>query len=146
MRNGSKQPLADSQPFARLNSISDPSEQLQLVHEDIYDAVRSLVAALGGPKRVGPMLFPQKSPDAAWRYLLDCLNPNRDHDLGVEGLITLLRWGRERGVHLGMHWLCDEVGYARATPVDPQDTRADLQRQFLHGVEQLEQLARRLQK
>lgn len=141
MRTIAKPRGPDSQDFAGHNSA-----QLSLVHEDIYDAVRSLVAALGGAKRVGPMLFPQKSPDAAWRYLLDCLNPNRDHDLGLEGLVTLLKWGRERGVDIGMQWLCDEVGYARPIAVTPEDTRAELQRQFLAGVEQLEHLAKHLKR
>jgi hypothetical protein len=126
----------NSQPFAQLN----------LVHEDVTDVAHSLVAALGGAKIVGPRLFPKKTPEAAARVLLDCLNPNRDHDIGAEGLVTLLRWAREQGIHLGFAWLCDELSYATPVPIEPEDVRAELQRQFTDGVKQLEQLAKRLQR
>lgn len=125
---------------------SQADAQLQLVHENVYELVRSLVAALGGPKVVGPRLFPQKSTDSAARYVADCLNPNRDHDMGIEAFLTLLRWAREGGVHFGMYWISDEAGYTRPSPIEPEDARADLQRQFLAGVEDLKQLAKRLER
>ncbi len=129
-------PAKNSQPFA----------QLKLVHEDITDLARSLVAAMGGAKVVGPRLYPQKAPEAAARYLLDCLNPDRDHDVGLEGFVTLMRWAREQGIHLGMHWLADELGYARPAPIDPEDARAEAQRQFAASVAQLVPLAKRLKR
>jgi hypothetical protein len=129
-------PAKNSQPFAQLN----------LVHEDITDVAHSLVAALGGAKIVGPRLFPKKTPEAAARILLDCLNPNRDHDIGAEGLVTLLRWAREQGVHLGFAWLCEELSYASPQPIEPEDVRAELQQRFLTGVEELKQLAKRLER
>ncbi len=120
--------------------------QLDLVHDDVNGLARSLVAALGGSKVVGPRLFPQKPADNAARYLSDCLNPNRDHDIGIEGFLTVLKWAREAGIHFGMHWIADELGYARPTPIEPEDARAALQRQFLAGVEDLKQLAKRLER
>ncbi len=136
MRPPAKQPGTDSQAFAQLN----------LVHEDLTDLLRSVVNSLGGPKEVGRRLYPQKGEDAARRYLLDCLNPDRDHDIGTEGFLTLLRWAREKGAHFAVNWLCDELGYTRPTPIEPEDQRAEAQRQFLAGLERLEQLAKRLQK
>ena len=129
-------PAKNSQQFA----------QLELVHEGVIDVARSLVSALGGPKIVGPRLFPQKAPEAAARYLLDCLNPDRAHDLGLEGFVTLMRWARDQGVHLGLYWLCDELGYARPAPVDPEDARAELQRQVIDAVNRLEVLTKKLAK
>lgn len=120
--------------------------QLDLVHENVNDLARSLVAALGGSKVVGPRLFPQKASENAARYLADCLNPNREHDMGIEGFLTILRWAREAGVHFGLHWIADELGYTRPVPIEPEDARAALQRQFLAGVEELKQLTKRLER
>lgn len=136
MRTPAKQSPADSQAFAQLN----------LVHEDVYDLLKSLVNSLGGPKLVGSRLYPQKDVDAARRYLLDCLNPERDHDLGVEGFLTLLRWAREKGIHFAINWVCDDLGYGNPPPMDPEDQRAELQRQFIACTERMEQLARKLGK
>lgn len=133
-------------PLRRDATKSQANAQLQLVHEDVNELARSLVAALGGTKVVGPRLFPQKPTENAARYLADCLNPNRDHDMGMECFLTLLRWARADGVHFGMHWIADELGYARPTPIEPEDARAALQRQFLAGVEDLKQLAKRLER
>jgi hypothetical protein len=136
MRSTTKQPSDDSSAFVQLN----------LVHENLGELLRSLVNALGGPKKVGARLQPQKDEDSARRYLLDCLNPDRPQDIGAEGLFTLLRWGREKGEHFAINWICDQLGYTRPSPIEPEDQRAELQRQFLSGVERLEQLARRLGK
>jgi hypothetical protein len=127
-------------------AVSQPFAQLELVHEDWLDVARSLVQALGGVKTVGPKLFPQKTEEAAARYLYDCLNPERNHALDVDGFLTLLRWAREKGVHLGMYWLADQLDYARPSTIDPDDARAELQRKFVAGVAQLELLAKRLQR
>lgn len=123
-----------SQEFARHNLVDG---QLTLVHEDAVDVVRSLVAALGGAKVIGPRLFPHKPAEAAARYLLDCLNPHRDHDIGVEGFVILLKWAREAGVHLGTHWLCDELGYTRPQPIEPEDQAAEILRRVDKAREEL---------
>lgn len=130
---------------------SQADAQLQLVHEDVNDLAKALVAALGGTKVVGPLLFPQKSADNAARYLADCLNPNRDHDMGIERFLLLLKMAREGregkgGIHFGIEWIADELGYSRPMPIEPEDARAALQRQFLAGVEDLKQLAKRLER
>jgi len=102
--------------------------QGEFFYDDVYAIERHLVAALGGADVVGPILFPQKNPLAAARYLLDCLNPNRDHALGEERFLLLLKLAREKGIHLGMHWVCDECRYARPATVEPEDQAADILR------------------
>lgn len=121
--------------------------QLELVQETLTEVERSLVAALGGAKEVGPQLYPQKAPGTAQTRVLDCLNPDRDrHQFSDEELFTLLKWAREKGYHAAFYWICDELGYSHPSPIEPDDQRAELQRQFLGGVERLEQLARKLGK
>lgn len=132
----------NSAAFGRHNS-----GQLQLVHEDVHELVRSLVAALGGAKVVGPRLFPSKPPEAAARYLLDCINPNRErHDLGPEEFLALLKWAREAGVHFGIAWLCDELGYTRPQPIEPEDQAAEILRRVDVAKEELRTCLQQLDK
>lgn len=135
MRPGANQATGVSQPVA-----------LELFHEDIMDAVRGIVSVLGGAKKAGPLLFPDLLDDAAARRLLDCLNPDRQHQLTITQFVLLLKKGRDAGFHGAMHYLTDEVGYTRPSPIDPDDQRAELQRQFVAGVAQLAEMAKRLQR
>jgi hypothetical protein len=120
--------------------------QQALFHEDINDALKGLVSALGGAKAVGARLFPDRSVDGARARLLDALNPDRDQQLSQTQFLTLLKWGREAGYHGVMEYLADEAGYTRPSPRDPEDQKAELQRQFIEAVKLSEQIARRLQK
>ena len=80
------------------------------------DAVRGAVNALGGAKQVGARLWPEKSPDAAGRLLLDCLNASRPEKLELAQVMRVLAWARDAGCHGPMQWICGEVGY-EARPV-----------------------------
>lgn len=133
---GPRPSAKDSQEFAQLN----------LVHEDAIEVVRSIVQALGGAKVVGPRLFPQKAPDSAARYLLDCLNPNRDHDVGIEGFLTLMRWARDAGIHFGITWVCDSLGYTRPQPIEPEDQAADILRRVDQVRGELASLLKQLER
>ena len=42
-----------------------------LMYDDELDAAKAAVQRLGGAKKVGEMLYPEKTPEAAARYLLD---------------------------------------------------------------------------
>lgn len=118
--------------------------QMTMFHEDIYDALRDLVRALGGFKKVGPMLFPGKNGNAD-SYLKDCLNPDRRETLDPNELLLLLKWGKEIGCHSAMHYLCDLGGYQRAAPVNPPDEHAELQRAYIESVKFQKQLAERME-
>lgn len=98
---------------------------------DINDALIEAVKACGGSKQVGPRLWPEKTPDAAQRLLLDCLNPERPAHLTPEQMVLLLRLARDRGCHAGMQMLARELSYAAPVPVEPEDEADELQRQVL---------------
>ena len=51
--------------------------QEPLFVETVNEALREIVKALGGAKKVAAQLRPQKTVDEAARWLLDCLNPER---------------------------------------------------------------------
>ena len=85
--------------------------QPALFHESISDALRELVAALGGTKAVGARMRPELPADHAGRWLNDCLNDSRREHLTPEQLLWLLAEGRRTGLHSAMGWIASECGY-----------------------------------
>ena len=119
-------------------------EQQPLFFEGVYDALKYVMQSLGPPKEVGPLIFPHKEdPLAAGRLLSDCLNPNRDEKLDIEQIILLLRLAKEKGCHLGIEYLCTAAGYSKPTPINPQDERAELQRELIKQLQITRQLISR---
>lgn len=85
------------------------------IYECPEDALKAAVSALGGAKAVGAKLYPDKTPDAAARLLLDCLNPSRAEKLDLSQVLMILRLARDAGHHSPMQWIAGEIGYeARA--------------------------------
>lgn len=85
--------------------------QEPLFYDDFRGAVRHLIGALGGPKKVAALLRPLLSQQSGVNWVNDCLNPNRDSKFAFEDLSALLAAGRTHGVHCAMWQLCDESGY-----------------------------------
>lgn len=112
----------------------------------LNEALVQCVVACGGSKQVGPLLWSDKSPDAAQRLLLDCLNDDRPQHLTPDQLLMLLRLARGRGVHIGMHYLAQELGYAEPAPVEPGDEAAELQRQYIEAARAMGKLAERIER
>lgn len=120
------------------------SLQLQLVHESLNDALREVVQALGGSKKVGAQLRPSKTPDEAGRWVLDCLNADRREHFTPDDVLWLLRAGRRVGCHAAMSYLAAESGYAAPQPVEPADEAAELQRAFIDSVRAQQKMLDRL--
>ncbi|CAN7168227.1 hypothetical protein LJR118_000277 [Acidovorax sp. LjRoot118] len=101
-----------------------------LLYEDELDAARDAVKHLGGAKKVGPMVWPDKTPEAASRYLLDCLNVSRAERLSPSQLLLLMRLAREVGFHGLAAYIMREAGYAPPIPVEPQTEAEVLSRRL----------------
>lgn len=112
----------------------------------INDALISCVKAAGGSKSVGPLLWPEKTPDGAQRMLLDCLNEERPARLSPDQLLYVLRAARAKGFHEGIEFLCSDLGYSTPLPIEPRDEAADLMRSFVAAVELQAELAKRMEK
>lgn len=97
-----------------------------------------------GSKIVGPLLWPEKTPDDAQRLLLDCLNDDRPAKLSPAQVLFVFRLARARGCHVGMQFMAAELGYAEPVPVDPRDEAAELQRQFINKVDDLKAMCERI--
>lgn len=120
--------------------------QQELFIEDLNSAIRGLIAALGGAKKVGSRLYPKLTVEAAGRKLLDATNEARDQELSHTEFFTLLRWGREAGFHGLTEYVADETGYTRPSPLSHEDEKAELQRQYIESVRVQQGLVRKLER
>jgi len=107
--------------------------QPKLFHETLNDALVELVGALGGAKKVGAAIRPEKTVDEAARWVRDCLNADRRERFEPEHVLWLMREGRKANCHAAMDFIADSAGY-ECKPVDPVEEAANLQRQFIESV------------
>jgi hypothetical protein len=98
----------------------------EAVFEDDLEALKATVQRLGGNKRVGALLWPDKTPDGAARLMADCCNPGRSGRLSLSQVMLVMRMAREQGDHLLARYLMAETGYAPPVPVNPVDEAARL--------------------
>ena len=120
-------------------------EQLSLVHEDIYDALRTCVQAAGGAKAIGHLLWPELKPDKAGNRLADAMNAMKRDVLNPEQVLLILREGRKAGCHAAMYFIADECDYQRPQPIEPEDEKARLQREYVEAVQQLQKLTSQIE-
>lgn len=102
--------------------------------DSLNDALKSLVMALGGFKKVGPLLRPEDENSDDW--LRHCLNGSRREKLSPEQVVFLLREGRRVGFHAVMDYLALNTGY-KAQPVDADAQRLALQENIAAGMDLL---------
>jgi len=118
-------------------------EQMPLIHEDIFEAIRTTVQALGGSKKVGHDLWPEKSPAVAGELLNNCLNTTRPEKLGIDQLLYIAREGRRLGCHAVMEYIASDAGY-QYSPIEPKDEMAELQRQYIEAAKTIQALTSRI--
>lgn len=94
-------------------------------------ALDACIQALGGSKKVGTRLFPEKTMESATTYLSNCVDPNRAEKLSLSHVMMLFKLAREEGVHSPFFWFAGEVGY-EAKPI----TRAEEVDRLTHVIEQ----------
>lgn len=105
-----------------------------------------LVVALGGTKKVAPLLWgADKGVDEARRLLCDCLNDDRPAKLDFSQVLLILRMARQKGIHFGIEYVSESLGYSVPTPIEPQDEAAELQKKFIESVAALNELAAKIQ-
>ena len=117
-----------------------------LFHESLADALRDCIAACGGLKAVGKLLWPEKDADIAGRVLADCMNEAKREKLSPEQVLLLLRMAREKGCHAGATFIMRDLGYTDPQPIEPEDERAKLQREFIEASRHMARLADRIER
>lgn len=119
--------------------------QQKLWHDDIYDALRASVDALGGTKRVGHALWPAKTIEEAGKHLDRCLLSTSAQKLSLEELMWIFSQSAAKGCHvLASHF--GHVGGYKFVPVSPEDELAELQREFIRAVNEQKTLVERMQR
>lgn len=113
--------------------------------DSINEALIDAVKALGGSKQVGPLLWPEKAPDAAQRLLLACLNEDRQERLSPDHVMFILRKARDKGHHGAFEFMAASLGYAQPVPIEPRDEMAELQRKFIQATELSAQIVQRME-
>lgn len=121
-------------------------EQQALFHDSLYDALKDCVRALGEPKAVAKAMRPEKTMDDARTWLLNCLNPDRPEKFDPEQILWILKESRKSGCHAAMAYIARECGYADPQPVEPDDERAALQREFVETGKTLKTLLARMER
>lgn len=121
-------------------------DQTSLFHESLEEALDEVVKALGGAKVVAARMRQDLSPDAAGRWLRDCLNDTRREHLTPGHVMWLLRAGRDAGVHAAIRYICREAGYSEPVAVEPEDERAELQRQYIEAAKAMAAMGERIER
>lgn len=132
----------EPQGFAAVTPQAQTAQQPLWV-DSFEDAVGALARVVGGKKKLAAMLRPNKDPDDAATWLSDCLNPDRPHKFERDDYRNLFKIGREFSCHVVLYYFTDDAGYSRANPIEPEDERAALDREFIGAVDRLERLVAR---
>lgn len=117
-----------------------------LFHESINEALReiALVYGAGKLKVAGAELRPDLTPEDAGKWLSDCLNSDRAQELKPGQVMWFLRIGRKIGCHAAMNFIARDAGYADPAPIEPEDERARLQRDFIAAAKSMQAIADQL--
>ena len=120
-------------------------DQPNLFFDDLNHALRDLIAALGGAKRVGSNLWPEKTLSAATSYLANCTDANRPEKLSLDQIMWLLKKGRQQDCHVAINYICAAAGYAPPQTREPEDEKAQLMREYVAAEKEQAERARRIQ-
>ncbi len=112
--------------------------------ETLNDALIECIKASGGSKSVASILWPEKPPLDAQRLLLACLNPERSEKLCPSQTLLILKLAKEAGSHIGIEFICQSLNYSKPTPIEPEDHKAELMREFIAAQKAMSLLAEKL--
>lgn len=115
--------------------------QQPLWHEYPEDALRAVIDALGGPKKVGGALMPDKPVDDARREVDGWCDRHRKEKPTLSQLCWLIEEGRKTGCHVLIQYFGSSY---RVEAIEPRDELAELQRAFIQSVEQQKALLERI--
>lgn len=122
------------------------TEQQPLFLEDLDEAIRQTIHGLGGMKKVGHALRPEMSAVDAGKWLANCLNEDKRDRLSPAQLAYIRRAARVEGVHILAAYEAQDAGYAPPVPIEPEDERALLQREFVQASKGFLSLVSRMER
>lgn len=122
-------------------------QQVTMWYDSIYDAVLADVGALGGPKVVGPLLWPTiDCPHQSGAKLRDCLNPKNKQKLCITELLFIKREACKAGSFATVFFEMEQIGMSRPEPIEPENEVAKLQQQLIDTHKSMERMASRIER
>lgn len=119
------------------------SQQSKLFFEDEFEALNLMVSnSQKTPKQLASYLFPHLKPDSAYARLKACFNPEKDERLTFGQIIAAMKFCQ---CYEPLMFACDETLHGRPARVEPQDEKAELQRQFIQTTKLLSVMADRIE-
>lgn len=112
--------------------------------ESLNQALIECVKASGGSKVTGALLWPEKTINDAQRLLLACLNDERNEKLTPDQSLLIIKEAKTKGCHVGIEYLCSALGYSVPTPIEPEDEKAKLMREFIAAQKAMSAITDRL--
>ena len=91
-------------------------------------------------------MFPDKSVDAAARYLMDALNPARAERLSPSQILHLMRLARASGFDGFAHYWMRESGYQCPVPMQPETEVALLSQRLDQHMQEMKSMVSQLQR
>ncbi|MFU8837891.1 MAG: hypothetical protein ACNA75_06260 [Thiohalomonadaceae bacterium] len=120
--------------------------QQDLWHEDINDAIAADIMACGGYKKMALELWPALKMETAYARLKACLNHDKAEKLSPEEISLITRMARQRGSLATLTYMLREAHCADPAPIEPEDEKARLQREYVASVKALQKLSKQLEK
>lgn len=114
--------------------------------ESIDDAIAEVARVCGGRKAFAAAMWPSLPVREAHNRFDACLNPERREQFHPSDLLYIARAGREAGCHSLILFLARESGYTDPAPIEPEDERARLQREFINAQKALQALASKMER
>lgn len=118
--------------------------QQPLFIESLEEAVTTTAAVCGGKKAFACVMRPDLAddPEAALRWLLDALNPDRRTELHVKHVLRGCAYARaEYDCHILKHWLDRAAGYEPTDPASPLTPRQRIAQRRLQNAAEAKKLA-----
>jgi len=121
-------------------------DQFPLFHERVEEAIAAVIDACGGRKKIASELWPDKPLRDAHNLLDACLNPGKREKFDPSQIVYIAKRGRQAGCHYLMQFICREVGYCDPIPLEPEDERAKLQREFVEAQKSMAGMMARMER
>ena len=108
-------------------------DQTSLWHETLEDALGDVVRALGGPKKVGALLWPALPVEDAARKINHCLDRDKSNKLSADELLLILKEGRRIKCLTALAFINRACDCSDPIPTDPETETARLMRQYVEA-------------
>lgn len=102
------------------------------------------VKAAGGSKVVGSQLWPEKPVADAQKLLLACLNDDRPEKLSPDQAYFIEKLAKKAGSHIAIEFRARDMSYSIPTPIEPDDQKAVLMREFIEAQKHISALAEKI--